>query len=120
MDNHVVEDQDMEESLFFEIVADHTLLPDDRDCDLGWMPPIHDKNHYPMYNTEEDLLPPSLKEAILSFFIISDCCSDVIILSFLNLPLLFISFNSSINLFFIELYIMNLFIIKFNIFSSYG
>ena len=71
MDNHVVEDQDMEESLFFEIVADHTLLPDDRDCDLGWMPPIHDKNHYPMYNTEEDLLPPSLKEAILSFFIIS-------------------------------------------------
>ena len=71
MDYQEVEDQEIDDNFFFEIINDHSLLPEDRDCDLGWMPPIHDKNHYPMYNKEDDLTPPSLKRAILSFFITS-------------------------------------------------
>lgn len=35
----------------------------------GWMPPIHDSNHVPKYNGE-DRIPPSLREALLSFILV--------------------------------------------------
>ena len=39
---------------------------------VNWMPPRHDRYHQPEYNNKNDPeidLPPSLKEAIISFIL---------------------------------------------------
>ena len=61
-----------EDNYFFKIVKDSSLFPDDPDCAEGWLPPRHDRYHVPKYdyeNDEEVSIPPSLKEAIISFIL---------------------------------------------------
>ena len=69
--NNEIEDEEIDENPFFEVVNDHSLYPEDRDCDIGWMPPIHKKDHYPIYDTEENPIPPSLRKAVISFILSS-------------------------------------------------
>lgn len=49
-------------------VSDHFTAPDPNSADdpSGWMPPKHNKEHIPVVNGQE-IIPPSLKEAIHSF-----------------------------------------------------
>ena len=71
-----IEDREIEDNHFFEIVEDSSLYPDDADCKEGWMPPRHDRYHQPEYNDRNDPeidIPPSLKEAIISFILTSAC-----------------------------------------------
>ncbi len=65
--NQEIEDQEIDENPFFKVVKDHSLYPDDKDCDLGWMPPIHKKDHDPLYDSLENPIPPSLRKAVISF-----------------------------------------------------
>ena len=67
--NQEIEDQEIDENPFFKVVKDHSLYPDDKDCDLGWMPPIHKKDHDPLYDSLESPIPPSLRKAVLSFVV---------------------------------------------------
>lgn len=76
VDGEKIEDREIEDNHFFEIVSDSSLYPDDPDCSEGWMPPRHDRYHRPEYNKFNDPeidLPPSLKEAIMSFILTSAC-----------------------------------------------
>ncbi len=76
VDGENIEDREIEDNHFFEIIEDSSLYPDDPDCTEGWMPPRHDKYHRPEYNDRNDLeidIPPSLKEAIISFILTSAC-----------------------------------------------
>ena len=76
VDGDVIEDREIEDNYFFEIVKDSSLFPDDPDCAEGWMPPRHDRYHIPKYDylsDEEVPIPPSLKEAIISFILTSAC-----------------------------------------------
>ena len=67
--NTEIEDQEIEENPFFIVVKDHSLYPEDRDCDLGWMPPIHKKDHVPIYDSEENPIPPSIRKAVITFIL---------------------------------------------------
>ena len=67
--NTEIEDDDIDENLFFEVVKDHSLYPEDRDCSEGWMPPIHKKDHDPIYDSLESPIPPSLRKAVISFIL---------------------------------------------------
>ena len=67
--NNEIEDEEIDENPFFEVVNDHSLYPDDRDCNLGWMPPIHKKDHIPMYDSPENAIPPSLRKAVITFIL---------------------------------------------------
>ena len=69
--NNEIEDSEIDENPFFEVVNDHSLYPEDRDCALGWMPPIHKKDHIPIYDSEENPIPPSLRKAVISFILSS-------------------------------------------------
>ncbi len=69
--NNEIEDEEIDENPFFEVVNDHSLYPEDRDCDVGWMPPIHKKDHYPIYDDENNPIPPSLRKAVISFILSS-------------------------------------------------
>jgi len=76
VDGNTVEDREIEDNHFFEIVSDTSLYPDDPDCKEGWMPPRHDRYHQPEYNDKNDEevdIPPSLKEAIMSFILTTAC-----------------------------------------------
>ena len=76
VDGENIEDREIEDNHFFEIVEDSSLFPDDPDCKEGWMPPRHDRYHQPEYNDKNDPeidIPPSLKEAIISFILTSAC-----------------------------------------------
>ena len=67
--NTEIENEDIDENPFFEVVNDHSLYPEDRDCSEGWMPPIHKKDHEPIYDSMENPIPPSLRKAVISFVI---------------------------------------------------
>ena len=76
VDGDIVEDREIEDNYFFNIVKDNSLYQDDPDCSEGWMPPRHDRYHNPKYeykNEKEVPIPPSLKEAIISFILTSAC-----------------------------------------------
>ena len=76
VDGDIVEDREIEDNYFFNIVKDNSLYHDDPDCAEGWMPPRHDRYHNPKYeykNEKEVPIPPSLKEAIMSFILTSAC-----------------------------------------------
>ena len=76
VDGDIIEDREIEDNYFFNIVKDNSLYQDDPDCGEGWMPPRHDRNHTPNYeykNENEVPIPPSLKEAIISFILTSAC-----------------------------------------------
>ena len=76
VDGEQVQDREIDDNHFFQIVEDSSLFPDDPDCSEGWMPPRHDRYHQPEYNNKNDPeidLPPSLKEAIISFILTSAC-----------------------------------------------
>ena len=47
VDGGHVQDREVEDNHFFEIINDHSLYPEDPECDLGWMPPIHGIGHRP-------------------------------------------------------------------------
>ena len=76
VDGDVVEDREIEDNYFFNIVKDNSLFHEDPDCAEGWMPPRHNRYHVPKYdyaNDKEVPIPPSLKEAIISFILTSAC-----------------------------------------------
>ena len=76
VDGDVVEDREIEDNYFFNIVKDNSLFHEDPDCAEGWMPPRHNRYHVPKYdyaNDKEVSIPPSLKEAIISFILTSAC-----------------------------------------------
>ena len=76
VDGDIVEDREIEDNYFFNPVKDNSLYQDDPDCSEGWMPPRHDRSHLPKYdykNENEISIPPSLKEAIISFILTSAC-----------------------------------------------
>ena len=76
VDGDIIEDREIEDNYFFNIVKDNSLFQDDPDCSEGWMPPRHDRYHVPKYeykNEKEVPIPPSLKEAIISFILTSAC-----------------------------------------------
>ena len=76
VDGDVVEDREIEDNYFFNIVKDNSLFHEDPDCSEGWMPPRHNRYHIPKYeykNDDEVPIPPSLKEAIMSFILTSAC-----------------------------------------------
>jgi len=75
-DGDIVEDREIDDNYFFNVVKDNSLYQDDPDCAEGWMPPRHDRYHNPKYeykNDKEVPIPPSLKEAIISFILTSAC-----------------------------------------------
>lgn len=69
LDDGIVENSEIQENNFFELINDHCDDPFDPNCKDGWMPPLHDKS----LNPKEHDLPESLKEAILSFILICSC-----------------------------------------------
>ena len=69
LDDGVVEDSEIRENIFFEIVDDHCDFPNDKTCSSGWLPPKHDKS----WKLNEKIFPDTLKEAILSFILICAC-----------------------------------------------
>ena len=76
VDNDVVEDREIDDNYFFNIVKDNSLYHDDPDCAEGWMPPRHNRYHVPKYEhkkEDEVPIPPSLREAIMSFILTSAC-----------------------------------------------
>ena len=76
VDGEEVQDREIEDNHFFEIVEDSSLYPDDPDCNEGWLPPRHNRYHQPEYNNKNDPevdIPPSLKEAIISFILTCAC-----------------------------------------------
>ena len=76
VDGDIIEDREIEDNYFFKIVKDSSLFPDDPDCAEGWIPPRHDRYHTPKYEYVSDYkiaIPPSLKEAIISFILTSAC-----------------------------------------------
>ena len=76
VDGDIVEDREIEDNYFFNIVKDNSLYHDDPDCTEGWMPPRHNRFHVPKYeykNEDEVPIPPSLREAIMSFILTSAC-----------------------------------------------
>ncbi|MDA8845119.1 Z1 domain-containing protein [Candidatus Pelagibacter bacterium] len=76
VDGDIIEDREIEDNYFFKIVKDSSLFPDDPDCAEGWIPPRHDRYHTPKYEYVSDdkiAIPPSLKEAIISFILTSAC-----------------------------------------------
>ena len=75
-DGDIVEDREIDDNYFFNVVKDNSIYQDDPDCAEGWMPPRHDRYHNPKYeykNDKEVPIPPSLKEAIISFILTSAC-----------------------------------------------
>ena len=76
VDGDVVEDREIEDNYFFNIVKDNSLYHDDPDCAEGWMPPRHNRYHVPKYEYQKEdevPIPPSLREAIMSFILTSAC-----------------------------------------------
>ena len=76
VDGDVVEDREIEDNHFFNIVKDNSLYHDDPDCAEGWMPPRHNRYHIPKYEYQKEdevPIPPSLREAIMSFILTSAC-----------------------------------------------
>lgn len=76
VDGDVIEDREIEDNYFFNIVKDNSLYHEDPDCAEGWMPPRHNRYHIPKYEykiDDEVPIPPSLKEAIISFVLTSAC-----------------------------------------------
>jgi len=76
VDGDVVEDREIEDNYFFKIIKDNSLFHEDPDCAEGWMPPRHNRYHIPKYDYLDDKkvpIPPSLKEAIISFILTSAC-----------------------------------------------
>ena len=76
VDGDVIEDREIDDNYFFNIVKDNSLYHDDPDCAEGWIPPRHNRYHIPKYeykNDDEVPIPPSLREAIMSFILTSAC-----------------------------------------------
>lgn len=69
LDGQIIDEEEIKNNVFCKIVKDHTLIEEDPRCDLGWMPPKHDKFHDPIFESEDEIIPFSLREAILSFII---------------------------------------------------
>ncbi len=51
-------------------VTDHCQDPEDLKCKVGWMPPLHKTNHIPI-SDDGEVIPPSLRQAIYEFIIVS-------------------------------------------------
>ncbi len=65
-------DHEIEENIFFNVIDDYCINSLDDYCNEGWIPPSHNKEHIPIYNNSDEL-PPSFKEAIVSFILSCSC-----------------------------------------------
>ncbi len=69
LDDNEVEDSEIENNTFCQLVGDSADDPNNTSCKTGWMPPSHDKNHIPVMEDESERIPRSLRKAILSFIL---------------------------------------------------
>ena len=64
-----VDDEELTANGFCELINDSSDDPNDMDCNSGWLPPRHDKHYVPKMSDKNLRIPPSLRNALLSFII---------------------------------------------------
>jgi hypothetical protein len=69
LEDNEIEDDEIDNNMFCELIGDSSDDPNDLNCNTGWLPPSHDKNHIPRMKNPNIKIPTSLRKAILSFII---------------------------------------------------